>query len=109
MVGGYVEMADRKKLTKADIKGLTPPKPGTPDHKRGYCILWEGETRGFGALMTNGGVVSFIVRARINGKERRFTLGRFGVLSVDRARDLARAWLGEVAEGKDPVAERKSS
>lgn len=96
-----------KKITKPDIKNLTPPEPGTPEHKRGYRLLWDGELRGFGALITNGGVVSFIVRARIKGRERRVTLGRFGVLSVERARNLARAWLGEVAEGKDPVAEKK--
>lgn len=102
-------MATRKKLTKPDIKALTPPEPGTVDHKRGYRLLWDGEIKGFGALITNAGVISFIVRGRINGRERRATLGRFGVLSVDRARDLARVWLGEVAEGKDPVAEKKKS
>jgi integrase len=102
-------MATRKKLTKLDIKSLAVPEPGTADHKRGYRLLWDGEIKGFGALITNAGVISFIVRARINGRERRVTLGRFGVLSVDRARDLARAWLGDVAEGKDPVAEKKKA
>jgi integrase len=102
-------MATRKKLTKLDIKALAAPEPGTADHKRGYRLLWDGEVKGFGVLITSSGVISFIVRARINRRERRTTLGRFGVLSVDRARDLARVWLGEIAEGKDPVAEKKKT
>lgn len=95
------------KLTKSTVKGLRPPEAGTADARRGYSLAWDDDLRGFGALVTNAGVKSYIVRARINGKERRHTIGRCNVLSTDKARELAIAWLGKIAEGQDPVADAK--
>lgn len=94
------------KLTKTTVKALTPPQEGTPDHRRGYSLTWDDELIGFGIVTTNRGVKSFIVRSRINGRERRHTLGRATVLSADRARDLAIEWLGKIAGGGDPVADK---
>jgi integrase len=46
------------------------------------------------------------VQKRIQGKEKRFTLARHGVLTVDQARREARKLLGQIAMGRDPIAEK---
>lgn len=92
------------KLTKTTIKAIPPPPEGSTDHKRGYALAWDDELKGFGLVTTNRGVKSYIVRARIHGKDRRHTLGRVNVLSAEKARTMAKAWLGDIAGGHDPVA-----
>ncbi|MEY3773250.1 MAG: hypothetical protein RLZZ129_30 [Verrucomicrobiota bacterium] len=95
------------KLTKTTVKNLLPPEPETADSRRGYSLSWDDDLRGFGVLVTVAGVKSYIVRARIHGRERRHTLGRCNVLSTDAARELAVAWLGQIAAGGDPVTAKK--
>jgi hypothetical protein len=64
---------------------------------------------GFGLRITEEGTKSFIVEKRINGRVRRETLGRDAPLSVEQARREAQWFLGRVAMGIDPVAERKTA
>lgn len=64
--------------------------------------------KGFGLRITSGGVKSFIVETRINGKVKRITLGKYGNLTVEEARKQAKSLLGSVAKGDDPVAEKKT-
>jgi hypothetical protein len=53
------------------------------------------------------GVKSYIVNYRsADGRYRRITLGQHGRLTPDEARKIARKRLGEVADGRDPAAER---
>ncbi len=59
---------------------------------------------GFGVRVTSGGVKSFIVEKRIQGKVRRVTLGKYGDLSVEQARKEAMRFLGENATDNSPVA-----
>jgi len=67
-------------------------------------FLWDSELRGFGVRALRSGLKTFIVQYRsAEGVKRRINLGRFGVLTLDQARDLARAKLGEVASGLDPA------
>src|SRR3546814_8899339 len=50
------------------------------------------------------GIKTFVVQYRnAEGIKRRMNLGRFGVLTVDRARDLAKLKLAEVIVGEDPA------
>lgn len=51
---------------------------------------------------------SFIVETRISGKVKRVTLGKYGNLTVEEARKQAKALLGSVARGDDPIAEMKT-
>lgn len=87
------------KLTKSGIDKLSPPDTG-------YALLWDDALPGFGLRITATGVRSFIVQKRINGKEHRATLGRYGVLTPEQARREAQKFLGQVAQGNDPVAEK---
>lgn len=73
--------------------------------------IWDSELAGFGLRIMPSGVKSFIVRYRAGGggrtaTRRTYTLGRYGVLTVNHARKMARAVLGAVANGEDPGARR---
>ena len=57
--------------------------------------------------ITARGVKTFVLQRRVNGKERRITIGRFGPLTAEQARREATKLLGAIATGRDPVAERK--
>lgn len=74
-------------------------------------FLWDSEVRGFGLKITPIGRKVFIAQYRVQGLGRRsptkrLTLGEYGVLSPEQARQLARRELGRVAEGKNPSADR---
>src|ERR1041385_6662385 len=71
------------------------------------AILWDNELRGFGLVAMSSGAKSYIVNYRKNGRYHRLTLGQHGRLTPDEARRLAKKHLGEIADGADPVAERK--
>ena len=52
------------------------------------------------------GARSWAVRARIDGRTAKLTIGDAQVLDLAKARRAARAMLAEIAEGKDPRAEK---
>ncbi len=68
----------------------------------------DSQITGFCLRVTSGGVKSFIVEKRIFGKVKRITIGRYGNITVEQARKEAMKFLGEVATGHDPIAEKKA-
>ncbi len=68
----------------------------------------DNDLKGFALRITSGGVKSFIVETRINGKVKRVTLGKYGNLTVEEGRKQAKSLLGSVARGDDPIAEKKT-
>ncbi len=89
------------KLNKRTIDALKPPAEK-------QFVLWDNEIRGFGIRVLPSGLKTFIIQYRnAEGIKRRVNLGRFGVLTVDQARDLAKIKLGAVASGEDPAEEAR--
>ncbi len=94
-------------LTKKLIDSLKPD----PDPKK-TVLVWDDSLPGFGVRVLPSGKKSFFFFFRDDsGKQHRVSLGLFGVRTLEEAREAARVRLGQVAEGKNPVAmerERKA-
>jgi integrase len=92
----------RKRLTPALV--LHPPlPPGDLDRH----VIWDEVQPGFGLLITCGGHKSYVVQYRAKGRSRRLHL-KSG-LNLLAARKEARAILGAVATGGDPLSERRAA
>lgn len=87
------------KITKRSIDAFKP--------EAREQFLWDTELRGFGLRVSPRGKKTFIIQYRNGGRTRRMSLGAYGALTPDQARDLARRRLGEVAGGADPSATRQ--
>lgn len=89
-------------LTKRSVDAITA---GETRH-----IVWDRDLKGFGLRIETTGVKTFIVRYRAGGgrrsPRRQLSIGRFGAVTVEQARQRAKCVLGEVAQGKDPALER---
>lgn len=91
-------------LTKRDVNALVYD----PDGRATQVLYDEGGVPGFGVRVRSTGRKTFVVWYRTKtGRVRMLTLGRFGVFTVDQARKKARAELARVANGADPVEERR--
>jgi integrase len=92
-------MAERRvKLTKESVDRATPrPRP-----------YWDSALPGFGLRVGRTGSKTFFVRYRPKGTgrtgpKRFYTIGKFGPLTPDQARNEAKRILGQVAAGQDPT------
>lgn len=91
------------RLTKRAVDGLTPPG-------KGQTFLWDGELRGFGVRITPSSLKTFVLQYRnAEGRSRRIVLGRYGVMTVEKAREQAQIKLGVIAAGADPAEENTRS
>lgn len=81
------------------MQALIPPAAGNR-------ISYDDEIPGFGARITSNGVVSFILEYRLNGRHRRYTIGRFSDLTVLAARERAIQLRGKILDGVDPLQQR---
>lgn len=90
------------KLTKRVVEALTA-------RDRRYD-LYDTDLAGFAVRITPDGVKSFSVAYRFGSgrtaPKRRVTLGKYGAMTVDEARQLAKETLADVTRGADPAADR---
>lgn len=70
-------------------------------------MAWDADVPGF-LVRARNQAVTFLVTYRHQGRQRWFTIGRYGVLTVEQARQEAKAILGQVASGKDPAANKEA-
>ena len=87
------------------IRTINAAKPRDKDY-----FLWDEALPSFGLRIKPSGVKSFVIqyRNRHNGS-RRMTIGRYGVLSPERARQAAKKLLASVQEGADPASDRSAA
>ena len=90
------------KLTKSVVEKLPVPEAGQE-------IYRDIELKGFGVRVTSGGARTYIVEKRIDRKVRRVKLGRSSELSAEEARKRAQDFLGKVAGGRNPIAEKREA
>src|SRR5258707_1323154 len=68
-------------------------------------FIWDTSMPGFGLMVTAAGHRSWLVQYKQGGVTRRRNLS--GVLDLATARKEAKAILGEVARGRDPIGEQR--
>lgn len=92
-------MTKRQKITNSCIKDL----------RVGDGRVNDSEISGFHARITPKGKITYYIFYRLNGKQVNYKLGSHPELTPQQARDLAKAKLGEVANGVDVQAEKKEA
>lgn len=75
----------------------------------GGCYLWDTEMAAFGVRLYPSGRKSFVVSYWSRGRRRFFTLGQFGRLTVQQAKEAALDIFLRVRRGDDPSADRRTS
>ena len=90
------------KFTRQAVAALRMPK-GKREH-----FEWDDDLPGFGARLRRGVSLSltWVIQYRINGKQRRESLGDVRKVSLEDARKIARQRFAKVELGVDPAAER---
>jgi integrase len=92
------------RLTKRSVDALERPEKGK------QVFLWDSELRGFGVRVLPSGLKTFVLQYRNTAdKERRIKLGRYGIMTVEQAREDAKVKLGAIAKGEDPAEEPKEA
>jgi integrase len=88
------------KLTAMAVANAKPPASGRIEY-------WDAALPGFGLRVTDKGAKSWTVLFRApDGQQRRVTLGKYPILPLADARDLARDVLLQVEKGIDPAARK---
>lgn len=94
-------MAERK-LTKRNIDEIERSERDT--------FYWDDEVPGFGMKVTPADSRIFVFQYRMGGrgsKTKRWTIGKYGALTPDQARKEARRLAALVAQGTDPMGEKR--
>jgi integrase len=73
--------------------------------------LWDTVVPSLFARIKPSGAATFYIQygSPLSGKKIRHKIGRYGAITLDEARRLARKALGLVADGRDPSQERKAA
>ena len=94
-----MSLAMAEKLTDKLVKSLAAPVSGNK-------ITYDTNVHGFGFRVTTAGARAFILNYRINGRERRYTIGAYPDWSVGAAREEAKRLKRQVDRGYDPMGQR---
>lgn len=84
----------RQRITKRLVDGLGAGE-----------TIWDFELTGFGVRRQRRNA-SFVLKYMFQGRQRFYTIGRHGVITVEEARTEARRLLGLAASGVDPAVAR---
>ena len=98
--GAPAAAPNRRKLSEILVRNLKP-------RDRAYCT-WDVYQRGLCVLTQTSGHKSWKAVYAFHGRPRWYHLGDCGAIGLSDARKLAGKVMYAVAEGKDPLAERKA-
>jgi integrase len=98
--GARAAPPDRRKLTEILIRNLK-------SKDRAFCT-WDTHQRGLALLTQTSGHKSWKVVYAFHGRPRWFHIGDVNAIGLSDARKLAGRIMFQVAEGKDPLAERRA-
>jgi integrase len=91
----------RQRLTKRTIEAIRAPADGS------RAVVLDSDVKGFCIRVTAGARVFYLVR-KISGRTQRIRIGAYPDIAPEAARKIAEQLNGEVAQGKDLAAERRS-
>lgn len=94
------------KINKSNLDKLEPPT-ARKDGGKGEVLHWDTEVKGFGARITATGKISFIIQRDVNGRDERSTIGTFGVMTPEQARQRAKELLLKQQDGISINREKK--
>jgi Arm DNA-binding domain len=78
-----------------------------PDGKRAYLIHYDPEVKGFGLRVTKAAAKSFVLNYRVEGIERRYTIGSYkDPWKTATARSEALRLKKLIDQGTDPQGEK---
>ena len=93
-------MSTKFPFSKARLQALEPPVKSRVYYR-------DSKTPSLTLCVTPAGSKTFYVYRKIHGRPERIRLGTFKEMTVEQARTAARALVGHIAKGGDPVAERE--
>ena len=70
------------------------------------AVFWDGELLGFGVRVYPSGARVYVVQTRREGRSKRVTVGRHGVISASQARRRAALMIARLKAGEDPLPPR---
>ena len=70
-------------------------------------ILWDDNPQGLGVRVSSKSIKTFFIKYRNQyGQQRKLSIGKYGVLTLEQARKLAKEHLVAIAKGNDPSKEK---
>src|SRR6516165_10892977 len=91
------------KLTERKIEKLAVERGGKDR------LVFDDTQRGLAVRVTANGGRTYLCQYSLHGQKWRVPLGACSALALADARDAAAAIMGDVAKGRNPVADRKEA
>ena len=70
-------------------------------------MRWNSLIPGFGVRLYPSGRKAFILRYRVYGQKRLFTIETYGPITLEQTHTLAKVCIAEVVQREDPVEQRR--
>ena len=111
-VGGIMKIKLTKQvIDKASIKEVPAWEGGslttTPyEGKQDTYILFDTVTDGFGIRVGNRSK-HFVVQKRFGQKVHKHSIGKYGEITLDQAREVAKEYLYKISQGIDPTIQKQ--
>ena len=80
-----------------------------PANGAAQVVVWDTDCRGLGAYRGKTGPGTYFVHFRVNGRQRKFTLGRINELAIPDARGRTVEIMAAAHQGRDVVEEREAA